>query len=59
MRLYIRFGNLHKFNLLYKGSELLQTVLKGETGIMWNFDNEYKNEINGLLESRGINFDIE
>ena len=59
MRLYIRFGNLHKFNELYKSSELLQTVLKGETGIMWNFDNEYKNEINGLLISRGINFEIE
>lgn len=59
MRLYIRFGNLHKFNELYKSSELLQTVLKGETGIAWSFDNEYRNEIKNLLESRGINFEIE
>ena len=59
MKLYIRFGHLHKFNELYKSSEYLQEVLEKETSITWSFDNCEKNEIDQLLKSRGINFDIE
>ena len=59
MKLYIRFGHLHKFDMLYKGSEYLQEVLEKETSITWSFDNCEKNEIDQLLKSRGINFDIE
>lgn len=49
MKLYIRFGHLHKFNMLYKSSEYLQEVLEKETGITWSFDKDEKNEIEGIL----------
>lgn len=58
-KLFIRVGNLSKFNTLYMGNDFLQTVLKNETGIIWMYEKEHRDEIIKLLEDRNINFEIE
>lgn len=59
LRLFIRVGNLSKFNMLYNGNDFLQTVLTNETGIIWRYEKEHRDEIIKLLEDRNINFVIE
>jgi hypothetical protein len=58
-KLFIRVGNLSKFNSLYNGNDFLQTVLKNETGIIWRYEKEHRDEIIKLLKDRNINFEIE
>lgn len=56
MKLYIRIGNLFKFKQVYDRSKFLQEVLVKETGIRWDFEDEYKDEIQRLL--RDIRHDV-
>ncbi|MGJ7024907.1 hypothetical protein [Petrimonas sulfuriphila] len=58
-KLFIRVGNLSKFKTLYMGNDFLQTVLKNETGIIWRYEKEHRDEIIKLLKDRNINFVIE
>lgn len=58
-KLFIRVGNLSKFNMLYNGNDFLQTVLKNDTGIIWRYEKEHRDEIIKLLKDRNINFVIE
>ena len=58
MKLYIRFGSLAKFQRLFDSSEYLQTVL-GQTGSnVYTINTSDYSEIDRLLTSRGINFEI-
>lgn len=56
MKLYIKFGNLSKFDNLYKRNDFLREVLTNETGIRWSFDGRHKNKIENLLKD--INYEM-
>ena len=58
MKLYIRFGSLAKFQRLFDSSEYLQTVLGQTRSNVYTINTSDYSEINRLLTSRGINFEI-
>ena len=58
MKLYIRFGSLAKFQNLFDTSEYLQTVLVQTRSNVYTINTGDYSEINRLLTSRGINFEI-
>ena len=58
MKLYIRFGSLSRFQDLYDSSEYLQAVLGQTKSNVYIINTSDYSEINRLLASRGINFEI-
>ena len=58
MKLYIRFGSLAKFQRLFDSNEYLQTVLGQMRSNVYTINTGDHSEINRLLTSRGINFEI-
>ena len=58
MKLYIRFGSLARFQDLFDSSEYLQTVLSQTRSNIYFIDTEDIREIERLLKSRNIKFDI-
>ncbi len=58
MKLYIRFGSLVKFQNLFDSSEYLQAVLGQTRSNVYTINTKEYSEINRLLTSRGINFEI-
>lgn len=57
MKLYIRFGSLFDFQMLYNNSEYLQEVLSKIKPNAYLITGE-SGEIRRLLSSRSINFEI-
>ncbi len=58
MKLYIKFGSLAKFQRLYDSNEYLQAVLGQTRSNVYLIETNDYSEINRLLASRGINFEI-
>ena len=60
MILYIRFGYLSQFNMLYNANEEMQLMIKRWTGIKWRInDIQYINEIESILSANRIKYDME
>lgn len=58
MKLYIRFGSLHKFQCLYDANEYLQKVLSQTQSNVYFIETDNVYEIERLLISRGIKYKI-
>ena len=58
MKLYIRFGSLARFQDLFDSSEYLRTVLSQTRSNIYYIDTDDHTEIERLLKSRNIKFDI-
>ena len=58
MKLYIRFGSLSKFQDLYDENKYLQKVLSQTTSNVYLIETDNIEEIERLLKSRKINFEI-
>ena len=58
MKLYIRFGSLHKFQVLFDSSEYLQKVLAQTNSNVYFIETDDLSEINRLLKSRNISYKI-
>lgn len=59
MILYIRFGYLSQFNMLYNANEEMQLMIKRWTGIKWKInDIQCINEIESILSANRIKYDI-
>ncbi len=59
MTLYIRFGYLSQFNMLYNANEDMQLMIKRWTGIKWKInDIQCINEIESILNANRIKYDI-
>lgn len=58
MKLYIRFGSLGRFQDLFDSSEYLQKVLSQTRSNIYFIDTDDVREIERLLKSRNIKFDI-
>jgi len=59
MTLYIRFGYLSQFNMLYNANEEMQLMIKRWTGIKWKInDIQCINEIESILSANRIKYDI-
>lgn len=58
MKLYIRFGSLARFQDLYDSNEYLQSVLSQTRSNIYFIDTDDVKEIERLLKSRNIKFDI-
>ena len=59
MTLYIRFGYLSQFNMLYNANGEMQLMIKRWTGIKWKInDIQCINEIESILSANRIKYDI-
>ena len=59
MKLYIRFGYLSQFNILYNANEEMQLMIKRWTGLKWKInDVQCINEIESILSANRIKYDI-
>lgn len=58
MKLYIRFGSLSKFQILFETSEYLKKVLSQTKSNVYLIETDDLTEIRRLLISRNINFEI-
>jgi len=59
MTLYIRFGYLSQFNMLYNANEEMQLMIKRWTGLKWKInDIQCINEIESILSANRIKYDI-
>lgn len=58
MKLYIRFGSLAKFQDLFDSNEYLQSVLSQTRSNVYFIETDDAKEIERLLKSRNIKFDI-
>lgn len=58
MKLYIRFGSLVKFQALYDNNGYLREVLSQTGSNVYLIDTDDHTEIERLLKSRRINFEI-
>lgn len=58
MKLYIRFGSLARFQDLYDSNEYLRKVLSQTRSNVYYIDTDDHTEIERLLKSRRIKFDI-
>ena len=59
MTLYIRFGYLSQFNMLYNANEDMQLMIKRWTGVKWKInDIQCINEIESILSANRIKYDI-
>lgn len=58
MILYIRFGSLMKFQELYDDNEYLRKVISPTMSNVYFIETDDLTEINRLLTSRGIKYEI-
>lgn len=58
MKLYIRFGSLHRFQALFDSNEYLQKVLSQTKSNVYFIETDEMSEIRRLLKSRNINYEI-
>ncbi len=58
MKLYIKFGSLNKFQLLFDTNEYLQKVLSQTNSNVYFIETDDLSEVRRLLNGNNIKFDI-
>ena len=58
MKLYIRFGDLQRFDDLHRGSDYLQDALTRHSAIKWEIAEGEEERVREILRNRGFNFEI-
>ena len=58
MKLYVKIGNLRKFQELYDDNEYLRKVISPTRSNVYFIETDDLSEINRLLKSRNINYKI-
>ena len=58
MTLYIRFGDLKRFDDLHRGSDYLQDALTRHSAVKWEIAEGEECEVEKMLTNRGFNFEI-
>ena len=58
MTLYIRFGDLRRFDDLHRGSDYLQDTLTRHSAVKWEIAEGEEDKVREILRNRGFNFEI-
>ena len=58
MILYIRFGDLRRFDDLHSGSDYLQDALTRHSAVKWGIADGEEGKVREILKNRGFNFEI-
>ena len=58
MKLYIRFGDLQRFDDLHRGSDYLQDALTRHSAVKWEIADGEDGKVREILKNRGFNFEI-
>ena len=58
MTLYIRFGDLKRFDDLHRGSDYLQDALTRHSAVKWEIAEGEESKVVEILKNSGFNFEI-
>ena len=58
MTLYIRFGDLQRFDDLHRSSDYLQEALTRHSAVKWEIADGEESKVREILRNRGFNFEI-